>query len=1041
MPKVPYLPKGRGELIRGLDVRGEWKHNDNLIENLPEELDVSAEATKDVLTAIPTVWARPVLFAEALFDKKHPLHKEVTNEWRGLLGIFCFKRVYNFSINVIGVNLSGEEAKEYPFVQILRASPKPGEEREWNKIYLIYIDKIIIGVTSPKTLFFTPPEYSLPDWIPWKTEKGVLDDPARYFDEHNMKEELGVLKGWVAHMQKETEGKEINGRFEEWYNEIEKLSPPSQEFEIKPLPEIDEEPYSLIFQYADLSPKERGDFFLNSSRKPGKNIIVIEREEWQKNKNKTLFGSIKVREMIGILRCETEEEIKESFKNSGISSCEFIVPERQFFTEKVLRLPLNERDTIICGSEEYVLPLREEILNYFTPEEIGRHFQWQKTSEGMLAILNLPLKRDTTGIERTIKIKKLYRRDDIVKEEGKKTPIIALWPNFFAKDWYWYYLIVEKTDSEVKYEPVTNTKTEKRDREEIVWHSSKPIERIVCNYKGIPCGLILPKLSELKTDTTDEWHVGVDFGTSNTSVSYKIGKKGTPTILKFQDRTLKLTQRPIEAVRDFLIHRFMPFWEKEGESLTSIVRILGSGASPEMVLDGILLHLLNHPSWPVIIRSEVYNIKAGLKWSPEQNERDCIIPFLKHLVLLILAEARAKGVKKFTFYSSYPSAFKDKWRVDLKGNWEDTILQSFRREGLTIEKFEEEKGHFQTESVAACKYWVGKGGDIGKTLPACVVDIGGGTTDIGIWMRTAGKAELKAQASVVLAGGIIGDLALKRKEFYRALINLVEESLQNKFLTDLQQISEIGKKEVNIPALINIILRRKEEKEILSEVRRQATDKNTFKKARTLIAFTYGGLIYYLGLLLREINRTLLEEKEKIKGCHIYFAGNGSKLLKWVSPDEDLLKFIRAVILESGNLEKPDLINFYYSEEPKQEVSQGLLVPEEVSIPSSIKIIGESGYSYEGSELEWNRDMANMVKLNINFSEIKVPEKFPELENYIEIYNTRATGCLNVEEVEGYQAELIKNALESRIGKNVDIELLQPFFIEEIKAVIDNYLL
>jgi hypothetical protein len=1033
---VPYLPKGRGDLIRGLDVRGEWKHNDKLIEKLPEELDVSAEATKDVLTAIPTVWARPVLFAEALFDKKHPLHKEVTNEWRGLLGIFCFKRVYNFPIDVRGVNLSGEEAKEYPFVQILRSSPKPGEEREWNKIYLIYIDDILIGGTSPKTLFFTPPEYYLPDWIPWKTEKGVLDDPARYFAENNMKEELGVLKGWVAHMQEETKGKKINETFEEWYNEIKELSPPSQEFDIKPLPGIDEEPYSLIFQYADLPPKERGDFFLNSSRKPG-NIIVIEREEWQKNKNKTLFGSIKVREMIRILDCETDEEIKESFKNSGIS-CEFIVPERQFFTEKVLRLPLNERDTIICGSEEYVLPLREEILNYFTPEEIGRHFQWQKTSDGMLAILNLPLKPDTKGIERTIKIEKLYRRDDIVKEEGKKTPIIALWPNFFANDWYWYYLIVGKTDSEVKYEPVTNTQTEKRDREEIVWHSSKPIEGIVCNYRGIPCGLILPKLSELKTYTEDEWHVGVDFGTSNTSVAYKVGKTGTPTILKFQDRTLKLTQLPIEAVRDFLIHRFMPFCEKEGESLTSIVRILESVAPPEMVLDEIILHLLHRLNWPVMLGPR-YNVKANLKWSTETSERKYILPFLQHLVLLILAEARAKGVKKFIFYSSYPSAFKDDWKGDLKGNWEDTILQSFRKEGLTIEKFEEKKGHFQTESVAACKYWVGKGGDIGKTLPACVVDIGGGTTDIGIWMRTAGKAELKAQASVVLAGRIIGDLALKRKKFYQALINLTEKGWREEYLYDLERLRESDKREVNIHAGINIILRSREETKILKEVRSQATDPDTFKKARTLIAFTYGGLIYYLGLLLREINRTL-PEKEKIKGCDIYFAGNGSKLLKWVSDDEYLLKFIRAVILKSGNLEKPDLINFHYSEEPKQEVSQGLLVPEEVIIPSSIKIIGESGYSYKGGSLEWNRDMANMVKI-INFSEIEVPTEFPELENYIKIYNTHATGCLNVEEVKGYRAELIKNALESRIGKNVDIELLQPFFIEEIKAVIDKYLL
>ncbi|MFH8120445.1 MAG: hypothetical protein QXS37_06590, partial [Candidatus Aenigmatarchaeota archaeon] len=89
-----YLPKIKKEILRGPQQIGVWENNSNLINQLPKELDIKGEATKDVLTAIPTIWARPLLFAEALINEEHPLHKQTENEWRGLLGVFCFSKIY-----------------------------------------------------------------------------------------------------------------------------------------------------------------------------------------------------------------------------------------------------------------------------------------------------------------------------------------------------------------------------------------------------------------------------------------------------------------------------------------------------------------------------------------------------------------------------------------------------------------------------------------------------------------------------------------------------------------------------------------------------------------------------------------------------------------------------------------------------------------------------------------------------------------------------------------------------------------------------------
>ena len=1039
MKRVPFLPKIKYERVASLETRGNWEHSDTLIKTIPEDLDISGEVSKDVLTAIPTVWARPLLFAQALFDENHPLHNEVEKEWRGLLGCFCFKKAFNFNITIEEVSFvkEAENPADKKFQEILNKSPRP---EEWEKIYLIYLDNILIGGTEPDCLFFTPSEYQPPASIPW-TENGVLYDPADYFKKHKMSEHLYVLYKWVEEMEKgigasslkEEQKNSLQKRFREWKENIDKDKKREVATNFCSISEIDK-PYSIVFQYADFELK-KGDYFLKSSRKP-KEIIIVDLNTWKKEKEKFVYGSYKVEQVLKELENygTTRDDIERWFKEKIGEIPEFVIPEEEFFTNKVLKIELNENYTL-CASKNYLFPFKKKILDYFTSKEVKEYLSCKEKDGKLIAELSIPLKEN-----RKLIVKKTYEKMDIVKI--RDIPIIALWPDFSSDDWFWYYLFIQKTDPKLKYEVVSfdtpkEQKTEEKvdkptseeiENEYIIWNSSKPIEAIECFYENEEVGLIIPNLKNPANVRDAEWHVGIDFGTSNTTVAYREGD--TLATLQFKDRILKLTERPPKEYLSRLYLYFMPYF-KTKESINSIYRRFYEKEIP--ICSGIILHLDNNRAWATL---NLFNVEKELKWTEDPQKRGHIFNYLKHLLLLILAEARGEyGIKKFTFYTSYPSAFPKGWRDDFLDNFKTHVLAYFNNEedkkkewqinffipepkDEAEEKKKEEIKKKATESVAVCKYWIKSGVAIGGTLAACVVDIGGGTTDIGIWLQHNGRRQFKAQASVVLAARIISKLFSKDKGILKYFPNVDVEDVE--FLND----------EKSMHAMLNSILKSYED-ELLKIVSQHS--RTGFKKPRSVIMAAYGGVFYYLGILLRATCR-------EIEGCDILLSGNGAKLLKWIGGDytSALRKFI------NGGFALKDLspINFRFSENPKEEVALGLVVEEELEITEPIKIIGEEGYLLENSSLAWNKNLLELEKTD--FSKIKVPNKFPELENYIYIYNS-STEQLGLEKkkCDNNLKVQIKNMLESRIRgirPDQNSELLQPFFIEEVKAFIDLFI-
>ena len=87
----------------------------------------------------------------------------------------------------------------------------------------------------------------------------------------------------------------------------------------------------------------------------------------------------------------------------------------------------------------------------------------------------------------------------------------------------------------------------------------------------------------------------------------------------------------------------------------------------------------------------------NLKWSTRVEDRELIAIFLKHIVLLVGAEARASGVGNVTLHWSYPSSFANEMRTGLVQAWH--AQRGFAAEmGLELAY-----GRQLTESVADCR--------------------------------------------------------------------------------------------------------------------------------------------------------------------------------------------------------------------------------------------------------------------------------------------------------------------------------------------------
>ena len=173
-----------------------------------DELNVSLKVERSGsvfnISAIPDMWARPLLFEMALFDDKHLLHEPILGEWRGLLAILALSEIRSIAISSRPVEIpnQNEISKDLPrfaaSLSRLLPSGMIAKDTSWNTVYIILCNENPVGMTSPTTIVCTAADYANRfQNIKWFDGKYLLD-PITYLN-HNEKNDLNT---WLANLKK-----------------------------------------------------------------------------------------------------------------------------------------------------------------------------------------------------------------------------------------------------------------------------------------------------------------------------------------------------------------------------------------------------------------------------------------------------------------------------------------------------------------------------------------------------------------------------------------------------------------------------------------------------------------------------------------------------------------------------------------------------------------------------------------------------------------------------------------------------------------------
>jgi len=581
---------------------------------------------------------------------------------------------------------------------------------------------------------------------------------------------------------------------------------------------------------------------------------------------------------------------------------------------------------------EVVWPINEKLLDLYPPDKLNRMLDIKKENDNVSVTLTLEVegKMRTHQVTKTYHIKRIgdanRGSDDIgvcSTFEARRLPFWAIWPyariinNQKENVWkrYTFFCVdhVYNASPVFTIEPIfgANKKQDLRSsRLSAIDESTKEFYyrhctelpnalRVIEQTDGTPMyrGAVFLNQPEPKYLQTSTWNVGVDFGTTSTSIFYNARYNETPQFLQLLNEYSwkeKDNLRP-ELVnekldnnisvlsnsgdQDFLDKYFIDKYclSQKGYATTfeELVTI-GDDARANLFDSGrIFWH--NYENFRYINATEVRreHLKSGLKW---ENDKKWAARYLNQMLTHISYRAIEKGVREIHWFFSYPTAFSYNDQTAFNDRLK-TLIEALEDTGLK-HKFEKNDSNcFLTESVAAAQSFRIMYSDFPTYL---CLDIGGGTSDISIWVNK----NPKFQTSVKFAS---------RDMFVEPLKRLLErQSVMDKVCTSdvsdgIHTMLAYGRKTPNsdsIPFLIENVLFEyiNDFKLRLNEL--EAEDKTAFNNFIYLVNVAYAGLFYYLTSLIITLLKNDFHAEGIDRDVHgeiaLGLSGKGSRLTEWI---------------------------------------------------------------------------------------------------------------------------------------------------------------
>ena len=469
----PLLPKLKKNPRLNFPNAGKWDSRGiTVMDDLSVSLKVERESPLFEINAVPDMWARPLLFEMALFDKSHLLYPRILGEWRGLLAMLALKELRSiFSLSVKPVTISANQPNRSPKFGTALDKMKPGahlaDDTTWNNLNIILFGNQPIGMTSPTTLVCTAVNYSKRiQNVAWFEEKNqYLVDPVPFLNLREKKD----LAGWLINLRNGVLGhKSLQN---EDNMKIQLLVRLFDEFIVDLNTGISES--KLVFQESQagygmtdglfrlldrpihgdpIDPKSSHVRLEPSSGKnPKRTLLVIDKglaKQWKESEQD--IKVIASTTLASFPFSEIDSNRREFAGTILPEGLELRLPE-DFFTEKFFVIAQQEalpgEIKGIKGADNLkfqgdvitpIIPLNPEILDYLSRNDLYQRIRFESTTNGFKVYLRLPLSGNG-GKSREFEIEHEYRigNGDVVKFDN--LPILEIWPNFETPSWKVYY--------------------------------------------------------------------------------------------------------------------------------------------------------------------------------------------------------------------------------------------------------------------------------------------------------------------------------------------------------------------------------------------------------------------------------------------------------------------------------------------------------------------------------------------------------------------------------------------------------------------------
>ena len=983
--KISMLPKIDAKVDPIVkDFAGKWQEDTSrdFLSKLANSLEVADAQNLEIISSIPDVWARPLLFKMALFGIEDArefvkgLTKKTVGEWRALLAMFALKDLKQVNLKVEYIDLANDNSN---MAKVLKALiPKESIDADVNAwftdLYVVYFNGKPIALTSPSTLIASAADYisifngQIPR--PWSDNGKYLTDPIKSLQP----KEREALKFWLRQLQENIQNLPLSDNADAKSAKEAELLRVSllncvQNYISDINVEIFAQDYSLTKSHLDL---HKGVARLLNQTVAGKEFSFADSQvrllinPARSNKKIILVSPKMVMEFADQENIEpanlvvwqginaesvTEQALQNGDRskigvislNTSTDSVEYRRPE-DFFHERMAVIEpgnsfpgsLNSKIAGIAVLAEDgltpILPLKPELLEYFTPKEIADNTSIEKDEDNIYVYFNFPLS-GIDGVETKYRYCKVYSNRELIYIQND-VPIIEIWPNIRLKNWNKYYLYYENYQSgsnsnepanDIYYvKPYVYGKEIGEDFKadghngrlnKFASRLNTFPEALICSYNSLEArenifevGLVLMDIKLLESPPAIKeasWKIGVDFGTSSTMLYFR-ENNSEPRPLVLQPRLFKVTESG--GARAQLLENFIPDinYQDDG-SFLSVFHLLHSSTNIRPLIDGHAF-MLKSDNVRAFNRLKG-SIDANLKWKGDSKGKAKTAAYIGQICLQALVEAAANNIKDITWNFSYPTAFSAVQKMTFDGTCQNAVESAYENTDYEYDKNEVVSW---TESQAGA-YYFNKNFAPGLKGMAFVegavcIDIGAGTTDITVISGQPGSVIY--HTSIQYAG--------------RYMFKPIYDNY-NLFADDLTSGVDFDNIEQR-QAVMDAAMRDHSD-EYIANLKFKA-DEESIRSVLQGAQFAVAGLFYYIGKLIAKLHEDGHYNENKLP--HIFVGGNGSRIFHWLTIGSNIkgnifLSVLENMLIKASGLEKHKQFYLDLSLRPKVEVASGMI--------------------------------------------------------------------------------------------------------------------